>query len=221
MGKTEHEPLEDLGIGTVCLALALGIFARSYLSKVRLVGVFWVGVGVWVGMGGGVWVDPVYRHESVASIGWVQPPPPPQQVLPIPYTVVLLIMGLLIGVILTFGADVHVSAHPGAPGENIFVNSVSQWVNISPEAVLFAILPILIFEASALPLLNQCRSVDSIYMPCYFAPTNDPIPTIKPPTPTPTGFSANLFLFYKSLPAGLYICILYMRTCIYRHTHWH
>lgn len=35
MAKTEPEPLEDLGIGTWCLALALGIFARSYLSKVR------------------------------------------------------------------------------------------------------------------------------------------------------------------------------------------
>jgi hypothetical protein len=34
-GASEHERLQDLGIGTWCLALALGIFARSYLSKVR------------------------------------------------------------------------------------------------------------------------------------------------------------------------------------------
>lgn len=37
MGE-QHAPLEDLGIGTWCLALALGIFARSYLSKVRGMG---------------------------------------------------------------------------------------------------------------------------------------------------------------------------------------
>ncbi len=50
------------------------------------------------------------------------------QVLPIPYTVVLLIMGLIIGVILTFGAGVHVSEQ--GEEENIFVNSISQWVNM-------------------------------------------------------------------------------------------
>lgn len=38
MGEQEpggggHEKLEDLGIGTWCLALTVGIFARSYLSK--------------------------------------------------------------------------------------------------------------------------------------------------------------------------------------------
>lgn len=56
-------------------------------------------------------------------------PPPttkPTQVLPIPYTVVLLIMGLIIGVILTYGAGVHVNSHGRAEGENIFVNSISQ-----------------------------------------------------------------------------------------------
>lgn len=91
----------------------------------------------------------------------------PQQVLPIPYTVVLLIMGLLIGVLITFVAGVHVNNGPER-GANIFVNSISTWVNISPEAIIFAILPILIFEAS---------------------------------------FSANLFLFYKALPAVLIMAI--------------
>ncbi len=33
MGMAGHGQLEDLGIGTLCLALTLGIFARSYLSK--------------------------------------------------------------------------------------------------------------------------------------------------------------------------------------------
>jgi hypothetical protein len=51
-----------------------------------------------------------------------------KQVLPIPYTVVLLIMGLIIGVIITFGAGVHVN--DGDRSENIFVNSISQWVNM-------------------------------------------------------------------------------------------
>ena len=92
MGEGGHH-LEDLGIGTWCLALTFGVIARSYLSKI----------------------------------------------LPIPYTVVLLILGLVIGLL-------YIEFEPQE--DDIFYTSISQWVNISPDAVLFAILPILIFEAS-------------------------------------------------------------------------
>ena len=113
MGEEEHAPLTDLGLGTLCLALTLGIISRSWLQKI----------------------------------------------LPIPYTVVLLVMGLVIGTLL-------VTTFPTS--HDIFSNSIHTWVDISPEAVIFCILPILIFEAS---------------------------------------FSANLFLFYKSLPSVLCMAI--------------
>ena len=61
---------EDLGIGTGCLALGLGILSRAFLSKYLL----------------------------------------------LPYTVLLLLFGLIIGVII-------VAAHPE---ENIFTNSISN-----------------------------------------------------------------------------------------------
>ena len=105
--------LTDLGLGTLCLALTLGIISRSWLQKI----------------------------------------------LPIPYTVVLLLLGLVIGTLL-------VTTFPTS--HDIFSNSIHSWVDISPEAVIFCILPILIFEAS---------------------------------------FSANLFLFYKSLPSVLCMAI--------------
>jgi len=113
MGEEEHAPLTDLGLGTLCLALTLGIISRSWLQKI----------------------------------------------LPIPYTVVLLVMGLVIGTLL---ATTFPTSH------DIFSNSIHSWVDISPEAVIFCILPILIFEAS---------------------------------------FSANLFLFYKSLPSVICMAI--------------
>lgn len=53
-----------------------------------------------------------------------------QQVLPIPYTVVLLTAGLLIGFLLTFAADVHVNDAAHEHSRNIFVNSISTWVNM-------------------------------------------------------------------------------------------
>jgi CPA1 family monovalent cation:H+ antiporter len=107
MAAEYKENLTDLGLGTLCIALTLGIISRSWLQKI----------------------------------------------LPIPYSVVLLLFGLAIG---TFLVTTYPNSH------DIVSNSVHTWVDISPEAVIFCILPILIFEAS---------------------------------------FSANLFLFYKSLPA--------------------
>lgn len=50
--------------------------------------------------------------------------------LPIPYTVVLLTAGLLIGFLLTFAADVHVNNAAHEHSRNIFVNSISTWVNM-------------------------------------------------------------------------------------------
>jgi len=93
-----EEP-HDLGMGTFCLALSLGIISRVALSKV----------------------------------------------LKLPYTVILLLFGLLIGSAVGYGNNAH-----KAKGEDdsIFGKSIDTWTNISPDAILFTILPILIFESS-------------------------------------------------------------------------
>jgi hypothetical protein len=69
------------------------------------------------------------------------------KILPLPYTVVLLILGLLIGVVM-------IKAHPNP--ENIFAHSIDTWVDIPPDAILFGILPILIFEASKFNFVCVC-----------------------------------------------------------------
>jgi hypothetical protein len=71
----EHEELQDLGIGTWCLALALGILCRAFLSKY----------------------------------------------IPVPYTVILLIAGLIIGCII-------ITCFPNS--EDIFTQSIATWVHM-------------------------------------------------------------------------------------------
>ena len=90
----------DQGMGTFCLALLLGVLARTGLIQIT-------------------------------------------KIIRLPYTVIVLLFGLLIGGVLE-----HYKQTKGHQNENIFAKSVDNWVNISSSALLFTILPILIFESS-------------------------------------------------------------------------
>lgn len=58
----------------------------------------------------------------------------------LPYTVVVLCFGLVVGFI--------IHTEELVTGPDIFSSSVSLWINLSPEAILTVILPILIFGTS-------------------------------------------------------------------------
>ena len=90
---TEETHAHDLGMGTFCLALTIGIFCKSFLNNL----------------------------------------------IKLPYTVIILILGLLIGLF----NIVH-----DQDGDKYISASLEVWVNINPEAILFTILPILIYESA-------------------------------------------------------------------------
>jgi hypothetical protein len=106
----DHGHFMDFGIGVFVLALFVGIFSRSAAAGARLVE-----------------KDDYFTRVFLDMF------------TRFPYTVLVMLMGLIIGIVYEINHDVF--------GPSLGM-SIHTWSGVSAEVILFTILPILLFESS-------------------------------------------------------------------------
>jgi len=93
----------------------------------------------------------------------------------LPYTVFVLIFGLLIGGVVGAAKTRGGNSSRGGDYERIFGTSIGVWVNISPDVIFNTIIPILIFESSfsvnPYMFMRQIKAVLTLAVPAVILNT--------------------------------------------------